>query len=474
MNIILIISDTLRQDHLGIYGNDKIRTPNLDSFAKKSAIFDRCFVGSYPTLPNRGDLITGKYNFAYLGWAPLPMNEITLAGLLTRAGYLTAGIADTPFYMRHGYGYDRGFDDFIFIRGQNAGPARDDVLSLRRLEEDLYAPQTMATAERWLEQHYQDGPFFLLIDTWDPHEPWEAPDYYVQHYVEDFKGEPSPWPPYWEWQEAGLTQEDVDLAHAHYCGEVTMVDRWVGRVLERADSLNIMDDTAILFTSDHGFYFGEHGILGKGRFKSKYGYRVGPDLAHRGEYKHAFMNPETGEITISEAEWYRSPLFKEITQVPLLAWIPGLAPQRLDALVTLTDIMPTIMDLAGLEIPAQVQTPSLLPLLKNEIESIHDFIVTSWPLYQPGQELRVVDDIDRPTAQTLPSSITDGEWTLIYATAAEKVELYHDLTDPGQEMDVVAENEEVARDLHHRFVKFLEDIGTREELLSPRREFQNR
>lgn len=67
MNIILIISDTFRQDHLEIYGNKGIHTPNLDAFAKESIVFHNYYAGSYPTLPNRGDLLTGKFSFSYLG-----------------------------------------------------------------------------------------------------------------------------------------------------------------------------------------------------------------------------------------------------------------------------------------------------------------------------------------------------------------------------------------------------------------------
>ena len=115
MNIILIISDTFRRDHLGCYGNPWIHSPHLDRLAERSIVFERCYAGSFPTVPNRADVLTGKYNFTYLGWAPLPQSETTLPQILATAGYSTMGIADTPFYMRNGYGYDRGFADFDII-----------------------------------------------------------------------------------------------------------------------------------------------------------------------------------------------------------------------------------------------------------------------------------------------------------------------------------------------------------------------
>ena len=102
MNIVLIISDTFRQDHLGCYGNTWIHTPHLDQLASQSTVFDRCYAASFPTVPHRADLLTGKYSFTYLGWRPLSQSEITLAQLLTAAGYSTMGIVDTPFYTRNG------------------------------------------------------------------------------------------------------------------------------------------------------------------------------------------------------------------------------------------------------------------------------------------------------------------------------------------------------------------------------------
>ena len=104
MNVVLIVSDTFRRDHVGCYGNQWIRTPHLDRFAQGTVIFDNAFAASFPTVPARADLMTGRHTFSYLGWSPLPRTETTLAGLMTNAGYRTFGVADTPFVMRHGYG----------------------------------------------------------------------------------------------------------------------------------------------------------------------------------------------------------------------------------------------------------------------------------------------------------------------------------------------------------------------------------
>ncbi len=468
MNIILIVSDTFRRDHLGCYGNAWIRTPYLDRLAQQSIVIERCYAASFPTVPNRSDLLTGKYNFTYLGWRPLPQDEITLSQLLTSEGYVTAGIVDTPFYLRDGYGYDRGFLDFVWLRDQRSGKARNDVVYARRYEEDHFAATTMSVAEKWLELHRKDK-FFLLVDTWDPHEPWDPPAHYVELYLDDYDGQPAPWPSYWYWKEAGLSEEDVKRAHAHYCAEITMVDRAIGRLLERIDSLGLIEDTAIIFTSDHGFYFGEHGIFGKGLYRSQHGFRVGPEITERGTLEFTFRCPETGRLTVGNAQWYRSPLYEEVTRIPLIIHLPQAEAKRIDALVSPPDLMPTILELAGVEVPETVQGHSLVPLLRDEHTKVHDFVVTSWPLHEEGAILKVVDDVGRSTTEVLPSTITNGEWTLLCSVQGQPVELYHTATDPEQRRNVFEGNEGVARKLHSEFVGFLEELGTADELLAQRR-----
>jgi arylsulfatase A-like enzyme len=447
MNIVLIISDSFRQDHLGCYGNPRIHTPHLDKLAEQSVVFDRAYAASFPTVPHRADVLTGKHTFTYLGWNPLPKDELTLPQLLSSVGYSTMGVVDTPFYMRHGYGYDRGFANFDFVRGQNyMSPTWEDAIQDRRHEADYFAPMTMTRAERWLERHYEER-FFLLVDTWDPHEPWDPPDYYAALY-DGFDGKPAHWPCYWDWKEAGLTEQDIKRAHAAYCGEITMVDRWVGRLLERLESLRLREDTVIIFTSDHGHYFGDHGLFGKAMQRDEDGFNLD---------------------TFAPGRWYRSPIFDPVAQVPLLVSVPQVEPGRRDALVSAPDLMPTILELAGVEVPESVQSASLVPLLGGEKAGLHELVVTSWPLYNLGETTRVVDDLARGVVEPLPSTITDGEWSLIYAIEGAPVELYHTAVDPGQTENVFSENKSIASDLHAGFVGFLEELGTDESRLAPRR-----
>ena len=97
-------------------------------------------------------------------------------------------------------------------------------------------PQTMTRAGDWLEKHYKED-FFLYVDTWDPHEPWDAPSYYTELYMPDYDGEIVQ-PLYASWQESpGMTEEKVKKAHATYMGEITMVDTWIGYLLRKVQNM---------------------------------------------------------------------------------------------------------------------------------------------------------------------------------------------------------------------------------------------
>ncbi len=453
MNVIMVIADTFRWDHLPCYGNGQVITPHLDDFSKDAVVFHDCYASSFPTMPARADIFTGRFTFTCLNWGPLPIQEITLAQVLSETGFLTCAVADTPFLLRNGYGYDRGFADFLWIRGQRSGPERHDVLQQRRSESDCFAPMTFRHAIAWLERHHHER-FFLYIDTWDPHEPWDPPDYYVLPYFTAYQGERVD-PCYWSWKEAGYTQRDLEIAHACYCGEISMVDRWFGLLIDRLKTLHLLEETAVLFTSDHGFCFGEHGLFGKRRF------RWPDDLP----FEEGFSRG----LTLSQGFLYRSPLHREITRVPLLMRLPGVSPRRIRGLVALPDLMPTVLDLASADTPHTVQAHSLLPLIRGEVDTTHDIVVTSAPLEELGDVTKTVDDQSRETLERSPSTITDGEWDLLYAAEGEPVELYHSAVDPGHEHEVADEHPEIVSRLHKRFVDFLEQAGAAERTINPRR-----
>jgi arylsulfatase A-like enzyme len=459
-NFVLIVCDTFRRDHLGAYGNPWIRTPSLDRFAAESVVFDHHLISSFPTMPARADFLTGRFAFTFMGWEPLPVGLETLPGLLSRADYVTMGIVDTPFLVRNGYGYDRGFDDFIWVRGQG-DDTRPHERSDDRLtwvsEADRLVARTMTEAERWLERHYRER-FFLYVDAWDPHEPWDAPDYYAALYKPDYDGRHI-YPLYGKWREHGLGEEDLETARATYRGEVTMVDRWVGRLLEKLDVLGLSDDTYVLFTSDHGFYFGEHGFFGKAEWFHD------PDAAVAPGADVPEWLPESWLLTIG---W--SPLYQELTRVPLLVRGPGLEPGRRTALTAAPDVPATILDLAGVDASPALGGLSFRVALTDAQTEQRPFVVSSWPLYfAEGELTTAVDSRPRRIASYMPLTVTTRTRSLILGGGAEEPELYDLETDPAEETNVWPERPEEGAELARRAVEFLEECGTPERHLEPRR-----
>ena len=243
-NVVLVVSDTLRRDHLGCYGNRWIRTPSLDRFAEGAVVFDHAYEASFPTMPTRADLFTGNLTLTYMGWEPLGPDETTLAQLLREAGLYTMAVADTPFYVREGMDYDRGFTHFRWMPGQEAQylpcPPK------RRGEMDYCAPRTFAAAEEWLEHNYKER-FFLLVDTWDPHEPWNPPPHYVDPYLPDYDGRVVE-PVYGKWR-GRVSERDLKVARACYAAEITMVPQTTVQV-QGKDAEQVLKLVEMLEDSD--------------------------------------------------------------------------------------------------------------------------------------------------------------------------------------------------------------------------------
>ncbi len=453
MNVIWIISDTVRKDHLGCYGNKEIHTPSLDSFATKSIRFNRHYAADFPTMPARADFFTGRWTGCFMRWEPLPRGQVTLSQILLRAGFHTAAVVDTPFYTRNNMNYDRGFRSFTEVPGQEywLRGAGDDTRRAWRFESDRLAPQTFSKAAAWLEQHYKED-FFLYIDAWDPHEPWDAPNYYTELYWPGYDGEQID-PIYAHWQDVpGCTEEKIKKAHACYCGELTMVDTWVGYFLRQVENMGLMENTAIIFTTDHGFYFGEHsGLFGKLT-------RVTPSTT-----PYWFDRENQG--------WTRSPLWEETVACPLMIYLPGVAPQVCQGLTSAVDLMPTVLDIMRQEIPAQVEGHSLLPVIKDTGTRNREFVISTHPFANPTTIIRSVDGQARETAGS-DTTITTDEWSLLYSTEPGESWLYHLPSDPKQEKNVINEHPEVGKELHQLLVKFMSDTSLPPELRDPRLELK--
>ena len=229
MNLVWIVSDTLRWDYLGAYGNDWIHTPNLDTLAAEGTLFLDAFAEGLPTINARRVMMTGRNIFPHEyrpqrsdpvqqhGWHPLYDEDVTIAEHLRTRGYFTALFNDVYHLMKPGKNFHRGFDQWGWIRGQEGDPyalpdraevadllekiprGRDlpnDAWIIRHLvlrqqwqsDADTVVGQTMTQAADWVRNYTLSQPFYLHVECFDPHEPWDPPAEYAQRYEPDYGG----------------------------------------------------------------------------------------------------------------------------------------------------------------------------------------------------------------------------------------------------------------------------------------------
>ncbi|HEU4847431.1 MAG TPA: sulfatase [Rubrobacteraceae bacterium] len=303
MNVIVVILDSLRKDHVRIYGNDRVRTPSLDALAGQSLRFTRAYPESIPTLCARRAIHTGLRTWPFRNWDPpegedfmpagwqqIPEEQTTISEILEEQSFNTVLLSDTHHMFKASMNFQRGFKVFDWIRGQerdgyrpimgvsqekvdqmtvpgNSRSMEDKVRQYlantkdRKSEEDWFAPRVFSMASDFLRTADKGQPFFLVVDCFDPHEPWDPPDRYVSLYDDSYDG-PEPTVP--EYSDAGwIDERELERMRALYAGEVTMADRWFGRFVDTLDSSDFAKETLLVVLSDHGVALGEHDATGK-------------------------------------------------------------------------------------------------------------------------------------------------------------------------------------------------------------------
>ncbi len=299
MNFVYIVIDTLRYDYIGANGNDWIETPNINAFADKSWAFERAFCASFPTIPYRTDVITGQYGAPFHPWKPLRHERQTLPWHLAQTGYATQLIHDTPHLVNGGHNFDWPFHAWTFIRGAEVD--RDwltdtvewpdnwtqhplfDCLDNKAAEsamlrsyaranrnrkkpEDWNCAKLFHTAAQFLKDNANRENFFLWVDCFDPHEPWDAPPEFMKKYdtrpgydgrvdARSLGARNNP----------NLTDEAKHHIKAQYAAKLTWMDHCFGQFLDALETTGLHKNTAVILTGDHGTNVGERGTFGKGQ-----------------------------------------------------------------------------------------------------------------------------------------------------------------------------------------------------------------
>jgi len=424
VNIIVLIADSLRQDHVSFYGwpDCPLETPNLDRLAAESVAFDNCYPQGLPTIPVRTEWLTGCGTLPFRPWQPLAEEDVSAPELLGREGYFTALFTDCYHYFKPTMNLHRGFRVWRWIRGQEydcwqSGPLRNLRLEdhindrmpaewiprvqacLRNLDgfktaDDWYCSRLTAEAIDWLKVNPNDGRTFLWVDSFDPHEPWMPPKEFDRYVHPDYTGKRYVMPPGGpasNW----FTDEEMAAIRGLYAGEVAYVDHYLGRLLGALRDGGYFDNSVILFIADHGHPLADHGKFLKGGDR----------------------------------------MYSELLKVPCMIRFPGgeHGGQRLDALAQFPDILPTLLDAAGLGANLGEMTGrSLMPLIRGEVQAIRQATISGFH-----------EAPDR--------CVRDRRWSYIRRPEGEPDELYDLIADPRETVDLIDGHPEEAQRLASYF-----------------------
>ena len=251
-NVLVYLVDTLRADHLSCYGYER-QTPAFDALAADGILFERAYAPASWTKPSVASVFCSLLpSFHGVGTETGLSGELrTLAERLHDARYETAAFVANPYVHLRGLNFEQGFSEFHAVSTGGRSPRAEDV----------HGP-----ALHWLERH-RDRPFFLYLHTIDPHETYDPPPDTAGTYRADYRGELTPANTFARVLRArdAWSGEDVQFLRDLYDEEILHADREFGRLVTSLKELGVYDNTVLVFLSDHGEEFHEHGGFGHGR-----------------------------------------------------------------------------------------------------------------------------------------------------------------------------------------------------------------
>ncbi len=393
LNLVVILIDTLRADHLGCYGYDRATSPNIDRLAEGAILFENAVAPSSWTLPSTASILTALHptrHQAVNRKTRLALHRDTLAEVLRRNGYHTGAVV-SHILVSPEYNMDQGFEDF------------DDSSIGERT--DVSSPAVTERGLQWLRSGAR-SPFFLMLHYFDPH------GAYVRHPEFEF-GEPyDGWldleHPSWGLHNIWRNRRDLDdrdRAHIvnRYDGEIAFVDHHVGRVLEEIRQLGLESSTIVVLTADHGEEFFEHGYLG-----------------------------------------HTEHLYEETIHVPLIIQNPALetAPARFAPPVAMVDLMPTLLEMLGVVWDGTgVDGRSCLGALLGH-KPAHA-VAYSEVHFRPIAMVEAQREIRR-TGKTGAyhdlRSLRKGDLKLVYDVPRDSLEAYDLAADPAESVNLAGEH----------------------------------
>jgi arylsulfatase A-like enzyme len=429
VNLIVLVIDSLRQDHVGTYRGTQPpfpdvpapQTPNLDAFAKDCIVFRNAYPEGLPTIPGRCALMTGQRTLPFRSWGPLQPADLTIAQILRGEGFVCGLVSDLYHYWGPGMNYHAGFHSWRWIRGQEYDPW-DSAPSERpveryvnanypaewrqrvaqflantdrfRSEDDWFAAQVMSEAETWLQRNRVHSKVFLWVDCFDPHEPWDPPPAFDTYADARYAG-PRLILPMGGFSRTWASPDEVRFLRAMYAGEVAFVDRCLGRFFSALGRLGYLDDSIVVVLADHGHPLDDHGKFLKGADR----------------------------------------LYSELLRIPFMIHLPGgrHGGQRSDALVQFQDLLPTLLDLLALRADlGGVHGTSFRPVVERVTDSHRDAIISG---YHEG--------LDR--------CMRTETWSFIERPIGQSDELYNLREDPQERHNLIEANPDEAVRLSRLF-----------------------
>jgi arylsulfatase A-like enzyme len=397
-NLIVISLDTLGAKYVGFHGARPSPSPYLDELLGRSRTFLNAFAPYPNTLASHASLFTGLYPRRHnlYGGLQAYLEPTTLAMVLADRGYRTAAVTEDA-YVSSDFGFDRGFDSYengsTEIKAEFLGDAKT----------------TFAMASDWLRQRQDEAPYFLFVHTYEVHDPYLARDEHAKRFAEELN--PGYEGPYEDAYPGAikslghnsnrfpLAEADIRQMEALYHGEITYLDRLMRSFVAELEDLTDMENTLVVILSDHGDEFGEHGFVGHGES-----------------------------------------LYDPVLHV-LLAfhWPSVLGQGPIEPVVSLVDVMPTVLEMLGADIPADLDGESLTSLLGDrELPSgsrpAFAELRTAW-----GACIRQGLPRDCRVGMT---SVRTPEFKLITSEQPSGHRLYHVATDPDETVDVAQDHPE--------------------------------